>query len=171
VALAAGGAVADDGVIIDVSGAKRGRYPIAIPVAVDSDGAIAAEVASVASFDLGVAGYFKVLDPASFLADLGAEKLGLDPQKWKDVGAYGVIKYRVVTTGDRGRARGAALRGVEGRDSGPDQDLPRRQGRPAVVHPRLVQRGREVLHRRLGLLRLAPDLRRQEARRVDGDGR
>jgi TolB protein len=101
VALAAGGAVADDGVIIDVSGAKRGRYPIAIPVAVDSDGAIAAEVASVASFDLGVAGYFKVLDPASFLADLGAEKLGLDPQKWKDVGAYGVIKYRVVTTGDR----------------------------------------------------------------------
>ena len=65
-------ATADDGVIIDVSGAKRGRYPIAVPVAVDSDGAVAAEVASVASFDLGVAGYFKVLDPASFLADLGA---------------------------------------------------------------------------------------------------
>ena len=94
-------ATADDGVIIDVSGAKRGRYPIAVPVAVDSDGAVAAEVAAVASFDLGVAGYFKVLDPASFLADLGAEKLGIDPAKWKDVGAYGVIKYRVVATGDK----------------------------------------------------------------------
>ena len=94
-------ATADDGVIIDVSGAKRGRYPIAVPVAVESDGAAAAEVAQVASFDLGVAGYFKVLDPASFLADLGAEKLGIDPPKWKDVGAYGVIKYRVVTSGDQ----------------------------------------------------------------------
>jgi TolB protein len=92
---------AEDGVIIDVSGAKRGRYPIAVPVAVDSDGAVASEVASIASFDLGVAGYFKVLEPASFLADLSAEKLGIEPQKWKDVGAYGVIKYRVVTSGDR----------------------------------------------------------------------
>jgi len=94
-------ATADDGVIIDVSGAKRGRYPIAVPVAVESDGAVAAEVAAVASFDLGVAGLFKVLDPASFLADLGAEKLGIEPAKWKDVGAYGVIKYRVVATGDQ----------------------------------------------------------------------
>ena len=92
-------AVADDGVIIDASGAKRGRYPIAVPVAVGSDGAAAAEVASVASFDLGVAGYFKVLEPASFLADLKAEALSIDPQKWKDVGAYGVVKYRVTTTG------------------------------------------------------------------------
>ena len=99
--IAAPAARADDGVIIDVSGAKRGRYPIAVPVAVDSDGAAAAEVASIASFDLGVAGYFKVLDPASFLADLGTEKLGIDPPKWKDVGAYGVIKYRVVTAGDK----------------------------------------------------------------------
>lgn len=90
---------ADDGVIIDASGAKRGRYPIAVPVAVDSDGAAAAEIASIASFDLSVAGYFKVLDPASFLADLGAEKLSIDPPKWKDVGAYGVVKYRVVSTG------------------------------------------------------------------------
>ncbi len=89
-----------DGVVIDVSGAKRGAYPIAVPVGVASDPAAAKVVADVTSFDLGVAGLFKVLDPASFLADLGAEQLGLDPQKWKDVGAYGVIKYRVTTTGD-----------------------------------------------------------------------
>lgn len=98
-ALGLGPAAADDGVIIDVTGARRGKYPIAVPVAVGSDAAVAREIADIQSFDLGVAGYFKVLDPASFLADLEAEKLGLEPQKWKDVGAYGVIKYRVVTSG------------------------------------------------------------------------
>ena len=38
---------------------------------------------------------FKVLDPTSFLADLKTEQLGIEPQKWKDVGAFGVVKYRV----------------------------------------------------------------------------
>jgi len=94
-----GPGAADDGVIIDATGAKRGKYPIAIPVGVAGDAAASKEVAAVSSFDLGVAGYFKVLDPAGFLADLDSEKLGIVPQKWKDVGAYGVIKYRVVTTG------------------------------------------------------------------------
>jgi TolB protein len=92
-------ATADDGVIIDVTGAKRGKYPIAIPLAVGSDAAVAREMQAIQSFDLGVSGYFKVLDPAGFLADLEAEKTGIEPQKWKDVGAYGVIKYRVVTSG------------------------------------------------------------------------
>jgi TolB protein len=41
---------------------------------------------------------FKVLDPAGFLADLKAEGLVIDPQKWKDVGAYGVIKYRATAS-------------------------------------------------------------------------
>lgn len=91
-------AQADDGVVIDVTGAKRGQYPLAIPVAVDSDPAAAAEIAEVASFDMSVAGAFKVLDPKSFLADLGAEKLSIDPQKWKDVGAFGVMKYQVKAT-------------------------------------------------------------------------
>ena len=90
----------DGGVIIDITGAKRGRYPIAVPLAPGGgDAAAAAEVASVASFDLGVAGYFKVLDPASFLADLAGEQLGIDPPKWKDVGAYGVMKYSVTGSG------------------------------------------------------------------------
>ena len=93
-------AQAQGGVIIDISGAKRGLYPLAIPLAVNSDGAAAKELADAATFDMTVAGFFKVLDPASFLADLGTEKLSIDPQKWKDVGAYGVIKYRVVTSGD-----------------------------------------------------------------------
>ena len=95
----AGSAAAQEGVIIDATGAKRGKYPIAIPLAVDSDAAVAKEVATIQTFDLGVAGYFKVLDPQSFLADLAAEKLAIEPQKWKDVGAYGVIKYRAAASG------------------------------------------------------------------------
>lgn len=97
----AAGRADDGGLIIDVKGAKRGAYPLAIPLAVASDGDLAREVQAIASFDLNVAGWFKVLDPAGFLADLEAEKLSIEPQKWKDVGAYGVIKYRVVSTGTK----------------------------------------------------------------------
>ena len=82
----------DKGVVINVDGQRKGLYPIAVPA---SDGdAAAKEVATVASFDLSVAGVFKVLDPAGFLADLKSEGTGIDPQKWKDVGALGVMKYR-----------------------------------------------------------------------------
>ncbi len=98
--LPAGVAYADDpkgGVVIDVN-AKRGLYPIAIPVSPDSETAVAKEIASVASFDLALASVFKVLDPQSFLADLKAEGIGIDPQKWKDVGAFGVVKYKVTAT-------------------------------------------------------------------------
>ncbi len=82
------------GVVIDVNGAKRTLYPIAVPTAPDGDAAAAKEIAQVTSFDLSVAGVFKVLDPAGFLADLRSEGLGIDPQKWKDVGAFGVVKYK-----------------------------------------------------------------------------
>jgi TolB protein len=49
---------------------------------------------------MSVAGFFKVLPRESFLADLAAEKLSIEPQKWKDVGAFGVMKFKVTTTGD-----------------------------------------------------------------------
>ena len=86
------------GVVIDVKGANRTLYPIAVPASQEGDAAVAREVAQVASFDLSVAGVFKVLDPAGFLADLKAEGLIIDPQKWKDVGAFGVIKYRATAS-------------------------------------------------------------------------
>jgi TolB protein len=85
---------ADDGVVIDVNGIKKGTYPIALPTAVDGDLGAAKEIGLIESFDLSVAGVFKVLEPASFLADLKGEGLGIDPQKWKDVGALGVVKYK-----------------------------------------------------------------------------
>jgi TolB protein len=88
-------------VVIDVTQPQRSLYPIAIPMAVDSDAATATTVAEVAAFDLGVAGWFKVLDARSFLADLSAEGLSIDPKKWKEVGAYGVIKYRALSSGRR----------------------------------------------------------------------
>lgn len=86
------------GVVIDVKGANRTLYPIAVPTSQEGDAAAAKEVAQVASFDLSVAGVFKVLDPASFLADQKAEGLTIDPPKWKDVGAFGVIKSRASAT-------------------------------------------------------------------------
>jgi TolB protein len=103
VLIASGGVgIADDeGVIIDVKGAKRGAYPLAIPTGVDSDGDLAKQVAEVASFDMSLAGWFKVVDPSSFLADLDAEKLSIEPQKWKDVGAYGVMKNKITSSGSK----------------------------------------------------------------------
>ena len=92
---------ADDhsgGVVIDVNGAKRTLYPVAVPASPEGDTAAAREIAQVASFDLSVAGVFKVLDPQGFLADLKAESLTIDPQKWKDVGAFGVVKYRATAS-------------------------------------------------------------------------
>jgi len=85
-------------VVIDVKGANRTLYPIAVPASQEGDAAAAKEIAQVTSFDLSVAGVFKVLDPAGFLADIKAEGLIIDPQKWKDVGAFGVIKYRASAT-------------------------------------------------------------------------
>jgi TolB protein len=91
-------------VVIDSDAkAKKGLYPIAVPKPADSDPALAQLVVDVASFDLAVASWFKVLDSKSFLADLGAEGLSIDPQKWKDVGAFGVVKARAVTSGGQVR--------------------------------------------------------------------
>lgn len=88
----AGGDDPQGGVVIDVNGATRGLYPIATPTAPEGD-QVARDIAQVESSDMALAGVFKVLDPASFLADLKSEALGIEPQKWKDVGAYGVMKY------------------------------------------------------------------------------
>lgn len=94
-------AAAEDqkGVIIDLENPKRSLYRIAVPRSVGGDRALAAEVEQVASFDLSVSGWFKVLDPRSFLANLEAEKLGIEVPKWKSVGAYGVLKYQIVKSG------------------------------------------------------------------------
>jgi TolB protein len=84
----------DGGAVIDVNGHKHGMYPIAVPTVTEGDAAVGKQVAEIASFDFSVSGVFKVLDPASFL-DTQSAALAIDPQKWTDVGAFAVMKYRV----------------------------------------------------------------------------
>jgi TolB protein len=129
----AGSAFADEpksGVVIDVNASKRTLYPIAVPVSPEGDPSVAREVAQVASFDLGVAGIFKVLDPQSFLADLKAEGVGIDPQKWKDVGAFGVVKYRVSATDVEFRLYEVS----KGTNASLTKTYPRNLGTRALVH-------------------------------------
>ena len=89
-------AIADD-VAIEVNGKRTGLIPIALPTAPEGD-AVAQEIAKVQSFDLSIAGVFKILEPQSFLADLKTEQMSIEPQKWKDVGAFGVVKYHATAT-------------------------------------------------------------------------
>jgi len=96
VSMTATTASAED-VSIEVQGKKTGLYPIALPTAPEGD-AVSREIAAIETGDLAMAGVFKVVDPVSFLADLKAEGIGIEAQKWKDVGAYGVVKYKA--TGD-----------------------------------------------------------------------
>ncbi len=91
----------ESGVVIDINSPKRTLYPIAIPQGVNSDSAAAKLVAEVARFDMSVAGWFQVLDPRSFLADLSREGLDIEIDKWRNVGAFGVMKYRVRESGDQ----------------------------------------------------------------------
>lgn len=85
---------AQQGVVIDVNATQKGKYPLALPAG--GTDAVSKEIAQVESFDMSVAGVFKVLDPASFLDQTPG--LQIDPQKWKDVGALGVIKYGVTAS-------------------------------------------------------------------------
>ncbi len=94
---------AQGSVVIDINKAQRSKYPIAIPDAIDGDPAVSKTVAGVMRFDLSVAGWFKVLDPQSYLADLQKEGLYIDQQRWKDTGAFGVVKYRSLVAGGRVR--------------------------------------------------------------------
>jgi TolB protein len=100
-ALAAAPARADDGriVISTDTKAKKGMYPMAVPVPPTGDPQLAQLVTEVQTFDLNVSSWFKVLDPKSFLADLKTEGMTIDPQKWANVGAFGVIKSNVTSSG------------------------------------------------------------------------
>ncbi len=86
---------------IDLSRPQRSRYPLAMPMPSGGDGATAAEVLKVASFDLNIAGWFKVMDRKGFLANLKREGMAIEVDAWKNVGAFGVIKFRTRATGNR----------------------------------------------------------------------
>ena len=87
------------GVVIDINNPQRSKYPIAVPVATSGDPQTGRTIAEVASFDMKVSGWFKPLDLRSISGDLKSEGVGVDTARWKEAGAYGVIKYRSAVTG------------------------------------------------------------------------
>src|ERR1044071_3035639 len=77
---------ADDVIRFRITNPGQALYKVAIP-ALLGDGAQAAVLQEVMSTDLAMAGFFKVLDPKSFVADLAKEDLGIGVDAWKTVGA------------------------------------------------------------------------------------
>jgi len=89
---------ADDPIRFKISASGRDLYKLAIPVPIgDKSAAQLAE--DVATNDLSLSGFFRVLDNKAFLANLTAEGLTIAPQDWKNVGAEGVIKARATLYG------------------------------------------------------------------------
>lgn len=89
---------ADEKVTFKITNPGQALYKLAVPAATGEpqSGQLAQEVLSN---DLGLSGFFKVLDPRSFLADLQREELRIAPESWRSVGAEGVVKARVIVTG------------------------------------------------------------------------
>ena len=91
---------ADDRIVITTeTKAKKGMYPIAVPMPTTGDPTLSQLVTNVQTFDLNVSSWFKVLDPKSFLADLRSEGMNIEPARWRDVGAFGVIKSTATMSG------------------------------------------------------------------------
>ncbi len=84
--------------VIDVTSPEQALYRIAVP---DLQGAagLGAQGAGVMRSDFSLISLFKVLDPASFVANLETEGLGVTPASWQTVGAQGVIKGNVQQVG------------------------------------------------------------------------
>lgn len=94
-------------IVVDVGNPNFKPYPLAVPAARDMAGggpsAAANAITETLRFDFGIAGIFKVLDPASYLADPAKEGLAAASIKfgdWVSVGADGLVKAGVTTTGD-----------------------------------------------------------------------
>lgn len=87
-------------VVIDVDAPERALYRIAVPN-VGGDAPLGAEGADVLRNDFRLISLFDVLDPRGFVADLGAEGLGITPGSWQSVGAQGVIKGQIIREGGR----------------------------------------------------------------------
>jgi TolB protein len=89
---------ADDAVRFKITAGGRDLYKLAIPLPL-GDRATAKSASDVLSNDLALSGFFKVIDPASFLANVQAEQLTINPPDWVNVGAEGVIKARATAYG------------------------------------------------------------------------
>ncbi len=88
----------DDAIRFRINASGRDLYKLAIPIP-SGDASLAQTAEEVAATDLALSGYFKVLDPKAFLANLSAEGLAINPQDWRNVGAEGVVKARATPYG------------------------------------------------------------------------
>jgi len=77
---------------IDVSGAARALFKMAV-VPTDSEGGKTAT--EVMSRDFQLSSLVEVLDPRSFKADVAAEGAKIDDRSWREVGAEYVIKTQI----------------------------------------------------------------------------
>ena len=89
---------ADEVVRFKITNPGQALYKVAIP-RVLGEGGSAQVMTEVIANDLALSGFFKVLDPTSFVADLAKENLNIAPDSWKTVGAESVIKARVSQSG------------------------------------------------------------------------
>lgn len=85
---------------IVISGGTRSLFKIAVPP-LQGEPTAAGVVVDTASRDFALSSLFQVLDPKSFVANLGAEGLGIDAHSWRSVGAEGVIKGSASGRGDK----------------------------------------------------------------------
>jgi TolB protein len=88
----------DDAVRFKITSGGRDLYKLAVPLPLGDPGT-AKTASDVLSNDLSLSGYFKVVDPAGYLANLQAEQLTINPADWRNVGAEGVIKARATGYG------------------------------------------------------------------------
>jgi TolB protein len=86
-------------VILDINGSKRELYRIAVPRPV-GDQTIAAMVGDVIAGDLGISGWFQIVPPAAFLANLALEGMSIVVDDWRNAGAEAVSKARATVVGE-----------------------------------------------------------------------
>jgi TolB protein len=88
----------DDPIRFRIQAGGRDLLKMAIPLPLGGS-AQSTEAQDVMVTDLSLSGFFKVLDPKAYLANLAAEQLAINAQDWKNVGAEAVVKARVTPYG------------------------------------------------------------------------
>jgi TolB protein len=86
-------------IVIDVNAPGRDLYRIAVPDLLGSAPVTGNKAAGVIRNDLRLVSLFKVLDPASFIANLEQEGLGFSKPAWSGVGTQGVVKGQITGSG------------------------------------------------------------------------
>ena len=138
---------AEDAVRFKITAGGRDLYKLAIPLPLGDKGD-AKSAQDVLSNDLALAGFFKVLDPAAFLANVEAEQLTINAPDWRQRRRRGCHQGARHRLRQRGQVRVPAVRGGQGSDAGAVEGLsrPGLDGAPAGAPVR--RRGRALLHQR-----------------------